>query len=87
MRKGEGEGSGRISRLAHTGQHNCVRLNSVSTPRLTASLADDLLSGRASLATPGLLARLRQSASIKLAADQPKYPSLAIAREKWTQQI
>lgn len=46
MRKGEGEGSGRISRLAHTGQHNCVRLNSVSTPRLTASLADDLLSIR-----------------------------------------
>ena len=47
------------------------------------ALADDLLSGRATLATPGLLARLRQNASIKLAADQPKYPSLAIAREKW----
>ena len=47
------------------------------------ALADDLLSGRASLATPGLLARLRQSALTKLAADQPKYPSLAIAREKW----
>ena len=47
------------------------------------ALADDLLSGRATLAAPGLLAQLRQSASIKLAADQPKYPSLAIAREKW----
>ena len=47
------------------------------------ALADDLLSGRASLGTPGMLARLRQSALIKLAADQPKYPSLALAREKW----
>ena len=47
------------------------------------ALADDLLAGRASLATPGLLARLRRSALTKLAADQPKYPSLALARDKW----
>ena len=47
------------------------------------ALADDILAGRATLATPGLLARLRRSALTKLAADQPKYPSLAIAREKW----
>ena len=47
------------------------------------ALADDLLSGRVSLATPGMLARLRRSALTKLAADQPKYPSLALAREKW----
>ena len=46
-------------------------------------LADDLLAGRVSLATPGLLARLRGMALAKLAADQPKYPSLAIARETW----
>ena len=46
-------------------------------------LADDLLSGRASLAVPGLLARLRRMALDKLAADQPKYPSMAIARAKW----
>ena len=47
------------------------------------ALADDLLAGRVSLATPGMLARLRASALAKLAADQPKYPSLAIARETW----
>ena len=46
-------------------------------------LAGDILAGRVSLATPGLLAQLRQNALRKLAADQPKYPSLAIAREKW----
>lgn len=47
------------------------------------ALAEDLLAGRASLATPGLLARLRRDALDKVAADQPKYPSLAIARETW----
>ena len=47
------------------------------------ALADDVLAGRATLATPGLLARLRRSALTKLAADQPKYPSLAAAREQW----
>jgi len=46
-------------------------------------LADDLLAGRASLATPGLLARLRRAALDKLAADQPKYPSIALARAQW----
>ena len=46
-------------------------------------LADDVLAGRATLATPGMLARLRRSALTKLAADQPKYPSLAAAREEW----
>ena len=53
-------------------------------PQVTdKQLADDLLAGRASLAAPGLLARLRRMALDKLTADQPKYPSLAIAREKW----
>ena len=47
------------------------------------ALADGLLAGRASLATPGMLAHLRASALTKLAADQPKYPSLALARETW----
>jgi aminoglycoside phosphotransferase (APT) family kinase protein len=46
-------------------------------------LADEFLAGHQTLATPGLLARLRRSALTKLAADQPKYPSLAIARENW----
>ena len=49
------------------------------------ALADAILAGSASLATPRLLARLRRAALSKLAADQPKYPSLALARAKWGQ--
>lgn len=48
-----------------------------------AELAADLLSGKADLATPGLLARLRRLALDKLSADMPKYPALAVARAKW----
>lgn len=48
-----------------------------------AELAADLISGKASLATPGLLARLRRMALDKLSADMPKYPALAAARAKW----
>ncbi|HCF25129.1 MAG TPA: phosphotransferase family protein [Novosphingobium sp.] len=48
-----------------------------------AELSADLMSGKADLATPGLLARLRRMALAKLAADMPKYPALAAARAKW----
>ncbi len=48
-----------------------------------AALAADLLAGKADLATPGLLARLRRMALDKLAADMPKYPALALARAQW----
>lgn len=48
-----------------------------------AALSADLLAGRADLATPGLLARLRRMALDKLAADMPKYPALAAARARW----
>jgi aminoglycoside phosphotransferase (APT) family kinase protein len=48
-----------------------------------AELAADLISGKASLATPGLLARLRRMALDKLSADMPKYPALANARALW----
>mgnify|MGYP000656216884 CR=1 FL=1 len=48
-----------------------------------AALSADLMSGKADLATPGLLARLRRMALNKLAADMPKYPALAAARAKW----
>lgn len=48
-----------------------------------AALAADLLAGRADLATPGLLARLRRMALDKCGADMPKYPALAQARAKW----
>ena len=46
-------------------------------------LAADLLAGKATLTTPGLLARLRRMTLDKLAADMPKYPARAIARALW----
>jgi aminoglycoside phosphotransferase (APT) family kinase protein len=47
------------------------------------ALAADLMHGKADLATPGLLARLRRMALDKLTADMPKYPALAIAKAQW----
>lgn len=47
------------------------------------ALSDNILAGQVSLETSGLLANLKRAALDKLAADQPKYPSLAIARETW----
>jgi len=47
------------------------------------ALAKDLLEGRATLATPGLLARLRRAALDKLANDVPKYAALQKARALW----
>jgi aminoglycoside phosphotransferase (APT) family kinase protein len=46
-------------------------------------LCDDLLAGRLTLATPGLLARLRKMTLAKLANDVPKYATLAKARDVW----
>ncbi len=48
-----------------------------------ATLAADLLAGRTTLATPGVLARLRRATLAKLTADMPKYPALAAARAQW----
>jgi aminoglycoside phosphotransferase (APT) family kinase protein len=47
------------------------------------ALSDDLIAGKANLATPGLLASLRRRALDVLASDQPKYPALAEARHAW----
>ena len=47
-------------------------------------LADAIMAGEATLASPGLLAELRQRALEKLGVDVPKYPALAVARKKWT---
>lgn len=47
-------------------------------------LSEDLLTGRLTLATPGVLARLRKAALTKLENDVPKYAALAAARAKWT---
>jgi aminoglycoside phosphotransferase (APT) family kinase protein len=48
-----------------------------------AALSADLLTGKASLATPGLLSSLRAKVLTKLANDSPKYASLAEARRLW----
>lgn len=48
-----------------------------------AALAADLITGKADLSTPGLLAQLRRVTLNKLAADVPKYPALAAARAQW----
>ncbi len=48
------------------------------------TLSDALLAGTQSLATSGLLARLRKSALAKLSNDVPKYAALNAARQKWT---
>jgi aminoglycoside phosphotransferase (APT) family kinase protein len=47
------------------------------------TLAQAILAGEQGLATPGVLATLKRMALDKLAADQPKYPSLAVARTQW----
>jgi aminoglycoside phosphotransferase (APT) family kinase protein len=46
-------------------------------------LSADLLAGSASIATPGLLGRLRATMLAKLANDSPKYASLAAAKARW----
>jgi hypothetical protein len=47
------------------------------------ALADAILTGRTTLAEPGLLAKLRRRALDTLAADMPKYPALGQARALW----
>lgn len=47
------------------------------------TLCDDLLTGRKTLATPGLLARLKRDALAKLSIDQPRYSALAKATALW----
>ena len=48
-------------------------------------LSEDILNGRQTLATRGLLAKLKAQSLQKLAADQPKYSALGAAQRKWTQ--
>lgn len=56
------------------------------TAAANADLVRDIEHGEASLATPGLLAKLRSSILASVAQDVPKYPALAVARKKWTGQ-
>jgi aminoglycoside phosphotransferase (APT) family kinase protein len=48
------------------------------------ALADDLITGRLTLATPGVLAKLRRGALAKLTNDVPKYAALGEARRRWS---
>lgn len=57
-----------------------LSMRPVATDR---ELSTQLISGKADLATPGMLARLRRMALDKLSADMPKYPALGLARAKW----
>ena len=43
-----------------------------------------ILAGARDLNEPGLLASLRQTVFEKVTVDVPKYPALAVARQKWT---
>ncbi len=53
-------------------------------PRVSdRELAQDFLLGRRSMVTDPAITRLRRDALDKLEADSPKYPALAVAREKW----
>lgn len=47
------------------------------------ALSEALMNGTATLAEPGLLARLRRAALDKCTVDSPKYAALAAAREQW----
>jgi aminoglycoside phosphotransferase (APT) family kinase protein len=47
------------------------------------ALSAELLSGKQSLETPGLLTRLKRQALAKLAVDQPHYSALGAARSLW----
>ena len=47
------------------------------------ALSEAILGGEATLATPGLLARLRALALTKLANDVPKYAALKAAQQAW----
>ena len=61
-----------------------ARDDAILPESLDAPLVSDIFSGRTSLATPGVLATLREAALDKLNADVPKYPALAAAHKKWT---
>ena len=54
-------------------------------PRVTEpDLAQAILDGAETLASPGLLREMKEAALEKVSADVPKYPALAVATKKWT---
>ncbi|MEM6908187.1 MAG: phosphotransferase [Pseudomonadota bacterium] len=55
----------------------------ISSVATDDDLSREIMSGEKTLRTPELLIRLRGDALLKVSADVPKYPALAVAREKW----
>ena len=51
---------------------------------INGRMSEGILSGESSLATPGVLGRLRRAALEAVTVDSPKYPSLQVALDKWT---
>ena len=47
-------------------------------------LTEEIMNGQVDLSTPNFLAKIRHAVLVKLSADVPKYPALAVARKKWT---
>jgi len=63
------------------------RYNQAAIPAFeNAPLAQRILRGEASLADQGILGELREAILATIMQDVPKYPALAVAREKWTRQ-
>lgn len=60
------------------------RYNPAAIPAFeNAPLALRILSGEASIGDPGLLGELREAILATISQDVPKYPTLALARERW----
>jgi hypothetical protein len=76
--------SGRDRFQANVALNALGMLRREGVPGYDRALSNDILAGRTTLATPGLLARLKRDALAKLEADQPKYSALAKARQLWS---
>jgi hypothetical protein len=76
--------SGRDRFQANVALNAIGMLQRESEPAFDRTLSDDLLAGRATLGTPGLLARLKRDTLAKLDADQPKYSALTKACQLWS---
>ena len=61
------------------------RYNAAAIPAFeNAPLAKQILAGEASLKDEGMLGQLREAILATIEQDVPKYPALAVARERWT---
>ncbi len=61
-----------------------TRDDAILPPHSDYELAQDILSGDETLASPGLLAEMKEAALEKLTVDVPKYPALEAAWKLWT---